>query len=1712
MKALNLITAFFLIQLAAFSQNYTRVQPTMSIVGEKENEQLAREMYRRQITTDAAKKGMPQQDVKGYVQAKMLEYEAHNNTHSSTVAPNPSAAYRPIGGGSHIYSAGCPNAGFENGNFANWTGSYGTSSSGPPAATQPNYNITSATILSSAGPNAGLQNATNYHTIMNTPPTNNQYPNCNQTGYDSIAVMASGSQTLSQIPFVCPFFGSPNSVRMNAALANYRACSLKYQFSIGPANKNVQYAFALVIYDGGHAAYDQPYFQVKVTDQNGNPIGGNCGVYNINATMATTDTSFASSALSTGIYNAFYYRKWRQYGIDLSSPIYASVTQVNLEFLVGGCAQGGHFAYAYVDAACSQGGIINAMCAGTNSAIISAPNGYVGYQWFGPNTSTVYPSALGGNTQSITVNPAIVGQTFTVNMVTATGCTVQMTNTLAISQVTIVSLNSLPTCPGGNSGSAVVNVAGSNSGYLYNWQNSSGTSVSTASNAVNLAPGIYSITVTGISCGSVTQTVQVGISPPYYASLPAPYCGTKAIISNPGNTNYQWYNNMVLIPAPAGTTSSIIINSPINNSVYYLTFTTPQGCKDSLKYTLQSTPPGAIGVASISPICPAASNGSAAVILTPAAGAPLGQNTYSVNGPGAYSSSLAPTSNYTYIVNGLSAGVYTVNAFDGSCFYVQQFTVTPYTFNYTVSPLTATVCQGNNATYSVVMGNPIMGTPCTNLGVGPACTTPNQVTLGTATTFNQLWSYPSPYALWWNDCHQQFLYTASELLTMGAQQGYLTSMAFNVQNLNGIGNLPNYTIKIKCTNNSAITAFDYSNTFYTVYTSPSYNPIMGWNVHNFATPYYWDGVSNILVDICFNNTPYSTNVSAYYTTTPFVSCIYDYVLFSGSSCGAPAGNTATSPNRPNTRFGNCGGTNPNQFTYQWTPNSFLSTNTGTVTTITPTTAPGTVSNLTYSVTVTPTFVPCPLTKTVQITVSNAQTPTIAAIPDVCNTASPFTLSITPSGGTFTTGIASAPINSITGIVTPSLAAIGTNTFMYTVGIGSCIATANGSFNVSQFNTAALTGSVQNLCVTNAPVSLTSIVQSTVNGTWTGQNVTGTYSFNPSGLSTGNYILTYSTTSNPNATLCPDSRTISVAVLNPPAPVISPVPSMCNNNPAIVVNTTPNTGTWTPVAYMNTLTGVFTPSLASVGNNTIMYTTGNPTCLATQVATVYIEAFVPATITGTIPDQCYSNNTTVNLQPYTSVTTGTWSGPGVTGTTFNPNSAATGVVTLSLSTNSQPQGLCPQTSTTAVNVFSVAPPYISPVNRMCNSAMPFQMTVTPVGGLFSSQNSGGINAVGFFNPALGAIGDNIISYTVTSGICKAVSQTTITIEAFVDAKFASYAGPFCKTNPSINLLPLVQNPGGVFTSTSPGFIPGNTFNPQFANIGVDNVIIYQTHSVPTATLCPDTASIRIIVHDIPVVQALNSVNSGCSPLKVNFNTPSANTGTGTWDFGDGTPQQTGLSVTHTYNSQGTYTIAFYYIDDIGCKTQTMVANSVSVFATPIANFDYSPKEITAMSPIVQFTNQTVVLSNNQYNWQMDTLLTTSEINPNVTFPGAGDYHIFLTATSPNGCMSSVDKWITIKNEFGVYIPNSFTPNGDGLNDVFMPILTPFGLDLTVFEMELFDRWGHSIYYTKDYTKGWNGSYNNKGDGIMKEDVYVYKIKYKDATGKLYNKVGHVTLLK
>ena len=132
-----------------------------------------------------------------------------------------------------------------------------------------------------------------------------------------------------------------------------------------------------------------------------------------------------------GGFNSYYYKKWTNVAIDLTPYLNTTVT---LEFQTGDCIFGGHWGYAYIDATCQPAQAVVNMCTGSTSAVLVAPPGYSQYQWYGPNGQILIP---GATNDSLIISNAVVGNVYTVNLITAAGCTSQVQTTLVTTNISI---------------------------------------------------------------------------------------------------------------------------------------------------------------------------------------------------------------------------------------------------------------------------------------------------------------------------------------------------------------------------------------------------------------------------------------------------------------------------------------------------------------------------------------------------------------------------------------------------------------------------------------------------------------------------------------------------------------------------------------------------------------------------------------------------------------------------------------------------------------------------------------------------------------------------------------------------------------------------------------------------------------------------------------------------------------------------------------------------------------------------------------------------------------------------------------------------------------------------------------------------------------------------------------------------------------------------
>jgi gliding motility-associated-like protein len=188
-----------------------------------------------------------------------------------------------------------------------------------------------------------------------------------------------------------------------------------------------------------------------------------------------------------------------------------------------------------------------------------------------------------------------------------------------------------------------------------------------------------------------------------------------------------------------------------------------------------------------------------------------------------------------------------------------------------------------------------------------------------------------------------------------------------------------------------------------------------------------------------------------------------------------------------------------------------------------------------------------------------------------------------------------------------------------------------------------------------------------------------------------------------------------------------------------------------------------------------------------------------------------------------------------------------------------------------------------------------------------------------------------------------------------------------------------------------------------------------------------------------------------------------------------------------------------IDHIPGPVANFEANSYNVasntiFTLSTDNLSYSP------------ANPPVTLRN--WDWDMG--------DPNTpqtgrvvyyTYSTTGDYEVVLVVTDDNGCKDTISKIIHVYEELNVFIPNMFTPNGDGINDTWKPQMSEYAKE--GYQLSVFDRQGQRVFHTTDTQEAWNGVV--KGKKVAPNTVYAYRVIVRDFTGQEFEFVGHVTVL-
>jgi gliding motility-associated-like protein len=251
----------------------------------------------------------------------------------------------------------------------------------------------------------------------------------------------------------------------------------------------------------------------------------------------------------------------------------------------------------------------------------------------------------------------------------------------------------------------------------------------------------------------------------------------------------------------------------------------------------------------------------------------------------------------------------------------------------------------------------------------------------------------------------------------------------------------------------------------------------------------------------------------------------------------------------------------------------------------------------------------------------------------------------------------------------------------------------------------------------------------------------------------------------------------------------------------------------------------------------------------------------------------------------------------------------------------------------------------------------------------------------------------------------------------------------------------------------------------------------------------------------------SDNNICEGLPITFSALAENVGTEVH-------YQWKINGINTGNDNQTYsTVNLKNKDVISCVLTAQnttcggngsyTSNNVTMSLKPVPQLTIFPTDTTVMRGTEVNISALVNGDIDHFNWSPSTLLQNANTLAPQTFALQKGAVINLNITAQNGC--TANKEIVIKVISKLYMPNSFTPNGDGKNDVFR---IPEGVSFQLTNFSIYDRWGNKIFVSKDIQKGWDGRYKNK---MAESNTYVYIIQGKDDQGETVIK-GSIHLIR
>lgn len=481
--------------------------------------------------------------------------------------------------------------------------------------------------------------------------------------------------------------------------------------------------------------------------------------------------------------------------------------------------------------------------------------------------------------------------------------------------------------------------------------------------------------------------------------------------------------------------------------------------------------------------------------------------------------------------------------------------------------------------------------------------------------------------------------------------------------------------------------------------------------------------------------------------------------------------------------------------------------------------------------------------------------------------------------------------------------------------------------------------------------------------------------------------------------------------------------------------------------------------------------------------------------------------------------------------YNPTSQATGIYTVIAYFNGG-NITCQNNGTVQLTVGSALEFSLSPRQLVCYNT-PVSVT-GPAGATsytWSSTNGYSSNSKDLTLPSAQPVNSGIYSLKISLGQCVTSASTVIDVLSPLQFTLLPQSRSICALDTTYFEAGMSGGSENYAYRWNPSAYLESDIGPRKRCVPeasvLYNVVVYDI-ACPNYTV---SHSFNLKVNQPPKPNYQLARTEGCEPFFEVFNpqTDSSSTWTTVYDFGNSLKYQTNAGTPLDLRSiqkplyNGVYNLTTISKGKNGCSGTYTLPYPIIVNKSPKSSWTTIPESPTTIDEIT-FIPNAVDVNVVDYLWSfnggkplvIDTAIntkvpgwdTSNVKNPTRIYDLAGRYPVSLISTTDKGCLDTVTINLLVIDDFRMYIPNSFTPNGDGINDVFT--IKASGMKLENFNMEVLDRWGNSLFFTKDYTQGWDGKISGRDAEI---GTYIYRINAVGLNGEGRREfVGHVNVVK